>query len=159
MQPKTKIAALDPICNYFNAIRLIAALQVLYVHVAVNLALPNVPFLRFAEQFPGVPVFFAVSGFLILDSFMRSRSIFDYLTARALRIYPALILNIGVLEIVFAAAGGASFRGAPWRQIAGYETIFALTASDAMGLLLSGLRGGGLAEIFLFNFRRECFGL
>ena len=39
-----------------------------------------------------VMVFFVISGFLITASFQRSRSVLDYVLARVLRIFPALIV-------------------------------------------------------------------
>lgn len=40
--------------------------------------------------FPGVPIFFAISGFLISASWERSNSLRKYFKNRFLRIYPAL---------------------------------------------------------------------
>jgi peptidoglycan/LPS O-acetylase OafA/YrhL len=80
--------------NNFDLIRLAAALQVAGTH-----ALPYfVPesrswyLLRFIELFPGVPVFFFVSGFLISKSFEKNSNLAEYARNRALRIYPGLIV-------------------------------------------------------------------
>jgi Predicted acyltransferases len=94
--------------NNFDLIRLIAALQVLCWHSWEHFELPFdwlnkvVYFTRF---FPGVPIFFTISGFLIYASFERNRlSVRQYFRNRILRIYPGLwcvvlftlILMIGV---------------------------------------------------------------
>lgn len=80
--------------NNFDLIRLAAALQVAGTH-----SLPYfVPesrswyLLRFVELFPGVPVFFFVSGFLISKSYEKNSSPGEYARNRALRIYPGLIV-------------------------------------------------------------------
>ena len=79
--------------NNFDLLRLIAALQVLIWHGAVHFKVfDNMKgFLEFIFHFPGVPVFFTISGFLISHSLQRNN--FDlkkYFRNRALRIYPAL---------------------------------------------------------------------
>lgn len=45
---------------------------------------------RFLGYFPGVPIFFTVSGFLITASWCRKQNIKEYARNRFLRIYPAL---------------------------------------------------------------------
>ena len=93
--------------NNFDLIRLAAALQVASTH-----ALPYfVPesrtwyLLRFVELFPGVPVFFFVSGFLISKSFERNASPPEYALNRVLRIYPGLIVCFA-LSVAAAALTG-----------------------------------------------------
>jgi peptidoglycan/LPS O-acetylase OafA/YrhL len=96
--------------NNFDLIRLVAAAQVASTH-----ALPYfVPasrswrLLHFIELFPGVPVFFFVSGFLISKSFERNSNLGDYALNRLLRIYPAL--SVCFLLSVAAAAVTGYFR-------------------------------------------------
>lgn len=79
--------------NNFDLIRLIAAFQVLIWHGAVHFKIFDdmYGFLSVLFHFPGVPVFFTISGFLISHSLERNK--FDlkkYFRNRALRIYPAL---------------------------------------------------------------------
>ncbi|MBA4850069.1 acyltransferase [Emticicia sp. BO119] len=79
--------------NNFDLIRLIAAFQVLIWHGAVHFRIFDdmYGFLTVLFHFPGVPVFFTISGFLISHSLERNK--FDlkkYFRNRALRIYPAL---------------------------------------------------------------------
>lgn len=79
--------------NNFDLIRLIAAFQVLIWHGAEHFGVFNkmYGFLAVLFHFPGVPVFFTISGFLISHSLERNN--FDlkkYFRNRALRIYPAL---------------------------------------------------------------------
>jgi len=79
--------------NNFDTIRLLAALQVLIWHAAsqLNFFDPIYGFLRVLFHFPGVPIFFALSGFLL--SYSVHGKPFDwkrYAKNRLLRIYPAL---------------------------------------------------------------------
>jgi peptidoglycan/LPS O-acetylase OafA/YrhL len=56
-------------------------------------------------SFIGVKGFFVISGYLILQSLTRSKSILDYLAKRILRIFPGLIVvlivTIGVLYFIY----------------------------------------------------------
>ena len=81
--------------NNFDLIRLFAALQVVIQHSRHHLKIQH-PFLDavfnyFLSFFPGVPIFFFVSGFLVYASFERnSHSIKNFYRNRVLRIFPAL---------------------------------------------------------------------
>ncbi|MEO8319367.1 MAG: acyltransferase family protein [Bradyrhizobium sp.] len=107
----------EPARNSFNAIRLLAALQVAYVHASAHLQLEKSPleFWNFIYQFPGVPVFFAISGYLVFDSVLRLGSLRRFYLHRDARIYPALIFNIVLIEILLYAAGQSSFAREIWR--------------------------------------------
>lgn len=84
---------LDFKTNNFDLIRLAAALQVAFVHGSEHLKI-GTEGLKWVSQvlhiFPGVPIFFVISGFLISASLERSPSISSYARNRFLRIYPAL---------------------------------------------------------------------
>lgn len=73
--------------NNFDILRLIAAYQVLFGHAVDHFDLKSIPF---SGYFPGVPIFFVISGFLISASWERSSSLSVYFKNRLLRIYPAL---------------------------------------------------------------------
>ncbi|MFN3782359.1 MAG: acyltransferase family protein [Spirosomataceae bacterium] len=80
--------------NNFDLVRLIAASQVLIWHSAVHLNLfnPNSWVLKVVYNFPGVPIFFAISGFLITSSINKVNFTFlSYLKNRFLRLFPALL--------------------------------------------------------------------
>ena len=97
----------DPRQNNFDLLRLFAASQVLYFHTVENLQIPvTMPFAwisRVLELFPGVPIFFTISGFLISMSYKRSRSLRDYCLNRFLRIYPALWVCFGATLLALTA--------------------------------------------------------
>lgn len=76
--------------NSFTALRLAAALQVLLSHAASHLDFDQVSVFKLIALFPGVPVFFFLSGYLVSDSFDRSASLADYARRRFSRIFPAL---------------------------------------------------------------------
>lgn len=90
--------------NNFDLIRLIAALQVVFFHSYEHLKINNsfVSFLshHFLEFFPGVPIFFFISGFLIYASFERNRNnVKKYLVNRFLRIFPGLWVSV-IISII-----------------------------------------------------------
>lgn len=80
--------------NNFDALRLVAALAVILGHSCVLLGRPELVPLIFGIgiQELGVCVFFVISGYLIVGSWERSRSLPQYFTSRVLRIFPGLIL-------------------------------------------------------------------
>lgn len=60
----------------------------------------------------GVAMFFAISGYLVTRSYMRHASFAAYAEARLLRIYPALILAVGLtilLGVVLTTVGAWDF--------------------------------------------------
>jgi peptidoglycan/LPS O-acetylase OafA/YrhL len=69
-------------------------LQVAYIHGADSFGTLNGdrPYSTLASMFPGVPVFFFISGFLISKSFETNPNWREYACNRALRIYPALVV-------------------------------------------------------------------
>jgi peptidoglycan/LPS O-acetylase OafA/YrhL len=77
--------------NNFDLVRLYGALQVAVLHAMVHLHASGVDALVLVlGYFPGVPIFFAVSGFLVSLSLERATSLRQYFLNRALRIFPAL---------------------------------------------------------------------
>ncbi|BDM62763.1 acyltransferase [Shewanella sp. NFH-SH190041] len=83
--------------NNFNLIRFTLALMVLFSHSFILIdskfsALQN--FNNLGKSFGdiAVDIFFIISGFLITKSYVNRRSLSAYLKARALRIYPAVIV-------------------------------------------------------------------
>src|ERR1700694_2402149 len=80
--------------NNFDLIRLVAALQVAILHSASHLHIgpQSFPLLELLSLFPGVPVFFFISGFLISKSYENNPVLHEYALNRVLRIYPGLVL-------------------------------------------------------------------
>ena len=97
--------------NNFDLLRLLAALQVAVVH-SIGFLKPTGYFARLLEagldRFPGVPIFFVISGVLISKSYERSDSLRDYIRNRCLRIFPGLWVCLVVSVAVILALGVGS---------------------------------------------------
>ena len=94
--------------NNFDLIRLLAALQVAITHAISTMHVPGffTPIVRFGLSFfPGVPIFFVVSGFLISKSYEHSDLLSNYFRNRCLRIYPGLWVCLIVTVSVMLMAG------------------------------------------------------
>jgi len=93
--------------NNFNLMRLFAAWLVIYGHSYAVIAsagqdlVTQLVQIRFSGSI-AVDMFFLISGFLITASFERHR-LRDYLAARALRIFPALIVCVSLSVLVMGA--------------------------------------------------------
>ena len=94
--------------NNFDLLRLFAAIQVVFGHAISHLEIKS-PILEsinfFLSAFPGVPIFFMISGFLITLSYERNANIRQYALNRILRIYPALWVAL-ILSIVMIGSLG-----------------------------------------------------
>jgi peptidoglycan/LPS O-acetylase OafA/YrhL len=92
--------------NNFDALRLIAAILVIVGHSFELLAKPD-PLHSFFDTESlggiGVVMFFAMSGYLVALSLLRSPNITEFLWRRALRIVPALWVLIAVSVLFWGA--------------------------------------------------------
>ncbi|WP_434715521.1 acyltransferase family protein [Paraburkholderia sp. A3RO-2L] len=91
----------------FDWLRLFLAASVAYFHAGYYSHVANghdVPFGMI--PFPMVPTFLALSGYLMFDSFTKSRSWFHFIKKRALRILPALTLAVGISGLVWGWSAG-----------------------------------------------------
>lgn len=96
--------------NNFDLLRLLAALQVVVGHVGNHLKINYSPLLNFVFYFPGVPIFFGISGFLITSSYCRNKNFGKYIRNRILRIYPALWFCFLVTCILLISFKVISFK-------------------------------------------------
>ncbi|AWV98607.1 acyltransferase family protein [Arcticibacterium luteifluviistationis] len=82
--------------NNFDLIRLVAALQVLVYHGLTHFSLNSIyqeKIKAVISYFPGVPIFFTISGFLIYKSIERNNhDLKRYFKNRLIRIFPALFV-------------------------------------------------------------------
>ena len=95
------IGYIIPRDNNFDLIRLFAAFQVVFLHSKGHLHIKNDYLDLFSGYFfgffPGVPIFFIISGFLIYASLDKNKNnIKQYMKNRILRIYPALWVCIAI---------------------------------------------------------------
>jgi peptidoglycan/LPS O-acetylase OafA/YrhL len=135
--------------NNFDLIRLFAALQVVQFHLFRVLSLPAKPnaITFILGQFPGVPIFFVVSGFLVTQSYRYgSGNIDSYFARRALRIYPALWINISLIVLLLAVTGSLS------AQMEGPRLGEWLLVTFFMGSEIAGNFFVGLGVVLSFAF-------
>lgn len=104
-----------PKANNFDLVRLLAALQVVVSHCAHHLGVGHrySPLFSFTSLFPGVPIFFFISGFLISRSYENNPVIGEFALNRILRIYPALIVCFAVSLALVAMSGYFSHQAVP----------------------------------------------
>jgi peptidoglycan/LPS O-acetylase OafA/YrhL len=100
--------------NNFNLLRIVAAASVLLTHsfalvAGTGDAEPLRMWLDVTLGTIAVDIFFVASGFLVTRSLLNRDDLTDFICARVLRIYPALILML-VLTVL---ALGAAFTAAP----------------------------------------------
>jgi len=93
--------------NNINLLRLLAACQVVISHAIGHFSIaPNDSLVViFIRMFPGVPIFFLLSGFLIYNAWERDRNIWSYWINRVVRIFPALWFSFGVTIAILYFAG------------------------------------------------------
>jgi peptidoglycan/LPS O-acetylase OafA/YrhL len=94
--------------NNFDLLRILAATQVLIFHTLHILQIDAPSWLLPLEHFPGVPIFFVISGYLVSASYEHSNSVIRYFRNRFLRIYPALWFCL-ILTVIVVAAFGVNF--------------------------------------------------
>ncbi|WP_439926192.1 acyltransferase family protein [Nitrobacter sp. JJSN] len=87
--------------NNFDLVRLLAALNVAAVHLVQHGIITSQALATAIntvwQVWPGVPVFFVVSGFLIAGSWQKNSNWSRYLIARACRILPGLFVSTCVV--------------------------------------------------------------
>jgi len=119
--------------NNFNLIRMLAATGVIWSH-AFPLSLGSGRADPIATNFGGpnfgticVMVFFSISGFFIARSFSHNPDVRSFLIARALRLFPALIvcLIITIVAVSFVTtAAGSIYWGAVPEYFVRNSTLF-----------------------------------
>lgn len=141
-----------PRINNFDLIRLLAALQVVYMHSMNHLKIDGsiaTFYERFLQYFPGVPIFFTVSGFLIFWAFDRNRNIKKYTINRVLRLYPALyvclVITVGLLVLFssFSLLANPSF----YTWLVGQLSIFQFYTPEILRFWGVGTPNGALWTI------------
>ncbi len=133
-------------------IRLLAATQVAFHHACFHLGVVLPPWVEWIlEVFPGVPIFFFISGFLISKSYEINSATLDYAKNRFLRIYPALVACTLLTIISVYAAGYFSDAQASIKRIAflalGQISIFQFYNPDFMRGFGTGVLNGSLWTI------------
>lgn len=127
--------------NNFDLIRLFAALQVVIWHLKTYLGLtvPTRSFFDGIKYFPGVPVFFVISGFLIYSSFDRNKDLKQYFKNRILRIFPALWVAFFILFGIiyyFGYEAGSANKLVKW--VVAQLTLFQLYTPEGIRAYIDG---------------------
>lgn len=108
--------------NNFDVIRLFAAFQVAFVHVfrimEIETAWVGSFILHMFYLFPGVPIFFFISGFLISRSYENNSCLKEFFINRVLRLYPGLIACVAFSIVVVLASGYLQDKGVQWLELA-----------------------------------------
>lgn len=118
-------AAFDPKKNALNALRLVFATLVIVYHSFFLAGTRVEPFaLRQLAGRISVDGFFAISGYLIVSSWVRTPKWGKYLWARSLRIFPAFWVSLVVTAFVIAPVAlliqQAAFPGRYWSDAVAY---------------------------------------
>jgi peptidoglycan/LPS O-acetylase OafA/YrhL len=104
--PVVKPSPIRPFAvNNFDLLRILAATQVLFFHSAQDLQIETPSWASPFLYFPGVPIFFVISGYLVSASYERSDDLWSYLKKRVLRIFPGLWACLALTVIVASAFG------------------------------------------------------
>jgi peptidoglycan/LPS O-acetylase OafA/YrhL len=146
------LRARDLEVNNFDLIRLLVALQVILSHSARHLKVELAPWAdALVGIFPGVPLFFFVSGFLISRSYEKNSRLREYARHRFLRIYPALITCTLVSLLAVSLTGYFSTVEVSFAQIAalvlGQITFLQFYNPDFMRGFGTGVLNGSLWTI------------
>ncbi|MEK6641784.1 MAG: acyltransferase [Nitrospirota bacterium] len=107
--------------NNFDLIRLFAAFQVAVVHVfhimEIETAWLGSFILHLFYLFPGVPIFFFISGFLISRSYENNSCLKEFFINRVLRLYPGLIACVAFTIVVVMVSGYLQGKGVQWFEL------------------------------------------
>lgn len=138
--------------NNFDLIRLFAAFQVLLGHGLAHLAIDdNFLIADIFDVFPGVLMFFTVSGFLIFSSFDRNNNLIKYFYNRFLRLFPALwlcfFITLGLLFIFKIISISDFFSGTILTWSLTQVTIFQFWTPDILRSWGVGTPNGSLWTI------------
>lgn len=141
--------------NNFDLIRLLAALQVAFVHIVDIMKIETVSERSVAMQvlymFPGVPIFFFISGFLISRSYENNSCLWEYFVNRTLRLYPGLIVCVAFSIIIVVLGGYFHGSGVTWFDLMllflAKTTVFQFYNPDFMRAYGDGVLNGSLWTI------------
>ena len=119
--------------NNFDFLHMFGALGVMLGHQFIFCGQWNIPmFLGMEIQGLSVYIIFTISGYLVTESFFRSRNAGAYLVRRITRIYPEYAVCV-----LFMVAYGAFFTTVPvmdYFRFSGHFTLYNLLMSPVFGL-------------------------
>lgn len=137
--------------NNFNLIRIFAAFQVAFAHSVSHLEIKLPAGFEILSLFPGVPIFFTVSGFLISNSFYRNPNWKEYSINRIVRIFPGLWVCFIILLIGLFITGVLNteslFSSYFWRWVIAQVSFFQFYTPDFLRSWGVGTPNGSLWTI------------
>jgi peptidoglycan/LPS O-acetylase OafA/YrhL len=141
-RPLRKLPAAEPVAaerrhNNFDALRLVAAVSVLFSHafLIADGTQKNEWLIRLTGNqsilgLCGVFVFFAISGFLVTQSYEQTGDPLRFLAKRALRIFPGLFVAALLSAFLLAPAVTTLAPGAYFSQPSPYDYVLDNTLLD-----------------------------
>ena len=141
--------------NNFDLIRLFAAFQVALVHVfhimEIETAWVGSVILHLFHLFPGVPIFFFISGFLISRSYENNSCLKEFFINRVLRLYPGLIACVAFSIALVMVSGYLQGKGVQWFELVllflAKTTVFQFYNPEFMRAYGDGVLNGSLWTI------------
>ena len=155
---------LAPDQNSFGVIRLAMAVAVLFSHSywftsGSKLADPLVRWTGHSIGEHAVQVFFFLSGILVAQSLLRSRSVLNFVVARALRIFPALIVCVALTALVLGPmfTDGSLVHYFTDKQLPIYvlKTLLLVTGSAPLPHLFQGQALPDMVNVSLWTLKYE----
>lgn len=108
----------------FDSLRLLMALAVLLAHCAELSRSPALMWIPTSASTVAVQGFFAISGYLMIGSFERSRSVADFFRRRLRRIYPAYAASVVALSALLVCTSATAVLGADWLRYLAANLVF-----------------------------------
>jgi peptidoglycan/LPS O-acetylase OafA/YrhL len=128
--------------NNFDLIRLVLACTVVFHHLDYLSRAPAFQGLR--HWFSGalaVQAFFVISGFLVYQSYEKSKSALDYFEKRVRRLYPAYVSTVVFFGVVFAMLAPAPaleyLMSWPFLRYLAYNLLFLNFKADSLPGILT----------------------
>ena len=160
---------LAPEANSFGVVRLAMAAAVLISHSfwfasGSGANEPMYAITGFSLGEHAVQVFFFLSGVLVAQSFDKSRSVLDFAVARALRIFPGLIVCVFATALGIGLAvttmGGEAYLADPGLKAYIIKTIALVSGSVPLPGVFEALPLPGLFNVSLWTLKYEvlCYG-
>lgn len=155
---------MKPKHNSFGVIRLAMALAVLVSHsyYFVSGDPATEPLYRWTGHSLGehaVQVFFFLSGILVTESLLRSPGVLEFATARALRIFPGLlvciVLTVFLLGPIVSAKQPAAYFGDPDLPRYLLKTALLVTGAAPLPGVFENLPAAGLFNMSLWTLKYE----
>lgn len=147
--------------NSFGVVRLAMALAVLVSHSYLFLGLQE-PLERWTGHSLGehaVQVFFILSGIVVTESYRRGRGLADFAVARALRIFPALVvcvlLTATLIGPLMTTRTLAEYAGDPGVVRYVMKTLLLITGAAPLPGVFETLPAPGLVNMSLWTLKFE----